>query len=238
MFPEDAGKRLRRAEIFDLATGRQAGFQRAIELYQEALRPVSQGLAPEEQLEARRRLAELFVQIESFPAAEAEVETLRGLEFEVLAQKPDEWRWPGLTAMELGRKFLKNDPANQRRTVAGESGRDGTKLSDPEKRALAQKAVEERWPGLKAWPGLETLAVAGTLSLTNDEALALAGTLSLTNNSARPRAPLDEAFRNVLEPNPKNNEPKVYVDPEVYVVRHDYRLSSYPTRRRRTWIPR
>ena len=173
--------------------------------------------------------------MESFAAAEAEIEKLRGLELEVLAQKPDEWRWPGLTALELGRKYLKNDAAKQRRTAADESKSDGKRLSDSEKKELtekaerkasAQTAVEERWPGLKAWPGLETLAVAGTLSLTNDEALALAGTLSLTNNSAKPRAPLEEAFRIVLEPNPKNNEPKVYVDPEVYVARHDYRLKQ------------
>ena len=100
MFPDDAAGRLRQAEIFDLAAGKQAGTQRAIELYQQALRPVSNALAPKEQLEAQRRLAELFVQFGSFAAAEAEVEKVRGLELELLARKArTSGEWPGLTAL-------------------------------------------------------------------------------------------------------------------------------------------
>ena len=103
--PEDSNARLRRAEIYELATGGQGGFQALVELYQEALRPSSQGLAPEKELQARRRLTELLAQAGEFAAAQSEVENLRKLEQKELAQKPDEWRWPGLKALTLAGKF-------------------------------------------------------------------------------------------------------------------------------------
>ena len=86
------------------ATGGRGGFQQAVELYQEALRPASQGLSPERELAARRRLSELMLQADELTAAESEVQKLRELEQKELAQSPEEWRAPGLEALRLAGK--------------------------------------------------------------------------------------------------------------------------------------
>jgi tetratricopeptide (TPR) repeat protein len=102
--PGDANARLRRAELFEQSTGGRGGFQQAVELYQEALRPASQGLSPERELAARRRLSELMLQADELTAAESEVQKLRELEQKELAQSPEEWRAPGLEALRLAGK--------------------------------------------------------------------------------------------------------------------------------------
>jgi tetratricopeptide (TPR) repeat protein len=115
--PEDANARLRRAELFELAVAGQGGVKQAIELYQEALRPASQGLVPERQFTARRRLTELLLQANEFAAAENEAEKLRELEMAELADKPAQWRWPGLKALALAGKFREKDSAVPRTTI-------------------------------------------------------------------------------------------------------------------------
>ena len=108
--PEDATARLRRAELFEQATGR-GGFQRTVELYQEALKPASPGLSPEKELQARRRLTELLLQADQLAAAEIEWKKLQELEQKELAQKPEEWRWPGVKALILAAKFQEKNSA-------------------------------------------------------------------------------------------------------------------------------
>ncbi|MGO9112643.1 MAG: tetratricopeptide repeat protein [Thermoguttaceae bacterium] len=103
--PEDANSRLRLAELSEQSTGGRAG-ERLIELYREALKPARQGLTPEKQLQAQRRLTELLQQTGAFDAAKFEWENLQDLEQKkLLPQKPDEWRWPGLKALTLAGKF-------------------------------------------------------------------------------------------------------------------------------------
>ncbi len=96
--PDNATARLRRAELFEESTGGRGAFDRAIELYQEALRPSSQGLSPEKELQARRRLTELLLktrQSKTLAAAQTEAEKLGELEKKELAKTPGEWRAPG-----------------------------------------------------------------------------------------------------------------------------------------------
>ena len=109
--PEDANARLRRAELFEQATGGRGGGQRAIELYREALRPARQALPPEKQLQAQRRLTELLLQTKAFAAAQSEAEKVGELEEKELATKPHEWRGPGLRALALAGKFAENNAA-------------------------------------------------------------------------------------------------------------------------------
>jgi tetratricopeptide (TPR) repeat protein len=109
LYPEDASARLRRAELYEQAYGSGSNGIRTIELYQEALRPAKQGLAPEKQLEARRHLTDLLIQAGAFAAAEEELAKLRKLEQEeLLSKQPEEWRSPGLKALLLMGKFRAN----------------------------------------------------------------------------------------------------------------------------------
>ncbi len=109
--PQDADARLRQAELFEQATGGRGGFNRAIELYQEALRAASPELAPDKQIQARRRLTELLLECGTFAAAESELQKLRELEQAQLARTPEEWRWPGLNALILAGKFREKSSA-------------------------------------------------------------------------------------------------------------------------------
>ena len=103
--------RLRRAELFEQAAGGRGGFQRTVEKYQEALTHAGQGLAPEKELQGRRRLTELLLQADQLAAAEIEGKKLQELEQKELAQKPEEWRWPGLNALILAAKFREKNSA-------------------------------------------------------------------------------------------------------------------------------
>jgi tetratricopeptide (TPR) repeat protein len=114
--PEDANARLRRAELVGQLAGGRGGLQRTVELYQEALKPASQGLAPEKELQARRRLTELMLQAEMPDAAESEWKKLQELEQKELAQKPEEWRWPGLNALIVLGKFRGKNSGESRVT--------------------------------------------------------------------------------------------------------------------------
>ena len=78
------------------------------------------------------------------------------------------------------------------------------KLRELEGKELADKPQQWRWPGLKA--------------------LVLAGKFR-ANNSAVPRATVEEAFADVLEPE-KSGKPIVYKDPGVYLARYDFRLQQ------------
>ena len=127
--PEDADARLRRAELSEKAARGSAGLLAVVELYQEALAPARQGLAPAKQLTARRRLTELLLQGDRFAAAESEVEKLRELERGELADKPEQWRWPGLKALALAGKFRGNGSAVPRATLEEAFG----EVLDPEK---------------------------------------------------------------------------------------------------------
>ena len=129
--PDDVAARMRQAELYDEAAGNS---QRTVELYQGALS--AQGIAPEQELRARRRLTELLLQGDTLIAAETEVEKLEALEQKALAQKPEEWRWPGLKAMILARfrvedrprrvKAKEKDPAQP--VTAKEPDKDSIKL--------------------------------------------------------------------------------------------------------------
>ncbi len=103
--PDDAAARMRQAELYDEAAGNSL---RTVELYQGALS--AQGIAPEQELRARRRLTELLLQGDQLAAAETEEKKLEALEQKELAQKPKEWRWPGMKAMILARFRVEDRP--------------------------------------------------------------------------------------------------------------------------------
>ena len=106
LHPDDVAARLRQAELYDQLAG---NLKRTVELYQGALSAL--GIAPEQELPARRRLAELLLQGDQLAAAETEEKKLEALEQKELAQKPEQWRWPGLKAMILAARFRQKDPA-------------------------------------------------------------------------------------------------------------------------------
>ncbi|MGA2030684.1 MAG: tetratricopeptide repeat protein [Thermoguttaceae bacterium] len=129
LYPEDGDARLRRAELFEQSAGGRGGLTRVIELYQEALRPARQGLAPEKQLMARRRLMKFLLEANEFAAAESEVEKLRELEQNELAEKPQQWQWPGLKALALAGKFHVHNSAVPSATLEEAFG----EVLDPER---------------------------------------------------------------------------------------------------------
>jgi len=142
--PEDAGARLRRAELFEQSTGDRGGINQsndAIKLYREALLPANQPLSLAKQLQAQRRLTELLVQTEAFDEAKEEMEKVRALEEKELAKKPEEWRWPGLNALILAGRFSAKVSAQsslttkEREKIAGELGLDAAfgDVLEPEK---------------------------------------------------------------------------------------------------------
>ena len=73
LHPDDVAARLRQAELYDQLAG---NLKRTVELYQGALSAL--GIAPEQELPARRRLAELLLQGDQLAAAETEEKEARG----------------------------------------------------------------------------------------------------------------------------------------------------------------
>jgi tetratricopeptide (TPR) repeat protein len=133
--PDDATARLRRAELVDLATAGQGGL-RTVELLQEALRPSNQrfALAPDRELAARRRLAELLLQTQQIAAAESEIEKLCELEKKELSQEPGEWRWAGLKALALIAKHRGEHSVDPRITLENKEIDDAfLEVLEPEK---------------------------------------------------------------------------------------------------------
>ena len=108
--PDDGDARLRLAELFDKASEGGAN-KRTIELYQAALGPYSTAIPADKRIQAQRRITELLVDSNAFDAAQTETDNLAKMEEADLADKPEQWRAPGLLAVVLAGKFCDNTTA-------------------------------------------------------------------------------------------------------------------------------